>query len=207
MMNTNFNDILTAVNGQLNDQNISAGGISAISIASQTITNPLIAPHTIINSNLALGSVLNSTIGEQINHGNLAKGPIATSSGAIFLVTGTTETTIANATATVVSTNKPAIIGLMGIPSILNGNVASRILLRDSIVSQPFATIRTYMDGAEVASELIGAGAGGAIVVPCSTINSIWVPASGTHVFTFTAVASASTTLIQINCSAYAVEL
>ncbi len=153
MVNQNFNDILTAVNGQLSDQNVLPGGLTAVSIASKTVTGAQIADNTITNSQLATGSVLNSTFGEPITHTSLAVGPYASGS-TINLddITFPGWTNVAQATATIVSTGKPILVQLAGLPIANFTNSFGEV----GIVSSDLAGVikggmfRILQDGADV---------------------------------------------------------
>lgn len=203
MMNTNFNDILTVVNGELDDTNMAIGGLSNVSIATASVSGDRLIDDTVAASKILDGPYSVST------HSTAQIDSIQA------------QHTISNATATVTSRGKRLAFGMLGAPDavVLSSSAAAGLILESASATPTtaFASIFAYIDGVKVGSYSLDYGftqtsASMFIQIPCSSIyGQVAGFSSGSHTLTFQATASASApntsaTLVVNYCQAYLME-
>lgn len=180
-VNQNFNDILGALNGNLNTDNILDGGIATQDLADQIITNAKIVPLTIATGSLAQHSV---------DYSKLASANVVESQFSPF-GTGQDQSGIIASATIVLSDDRPV---LVFVTNNATGSVVSDY--GNSIAGWEIQTgIRR--DGA---TKSVVEAAGSSSLQPCSSYFH-WIdrPGIGTHVYSLMNIIPGTTSQFR-NC-------
>jgi hypothetical protein len=174
-VNQNFNDILGAINGNLNTDNILDGGIATADLASNAVSNAKIADDSVTSAKILDGTIATADIATHaVSKIKLAQQNIASSSSTTGSFTiGASGSIVSFASASITTVGRPVHVMLHGdggsASSLISEGAGGQLAVR---IEENFATKDIV---------IIEAGAGGGVSVPCSSIHWVGQPAAGTY--------------------------
>lgn len=217
-LNDEFDNIISALNGNLGPENFLGGGVGTANIATAAITTPKIADGAVTTIKIA---DLNVTTGK-IATSAITRAKAFTTDNEISSSSGTFTTTnvnlqnVTNLSASVTTTGGLIFVGMMG-----DGNTGTNVgsVAMDNSISQEangaYAKVNFARGGATANEVYVGyqllASAGdlnGVKSVPCSSFSFIDNPGAGTYTYSVRLASNnADTTAAIQNCKLVVYEL
>jgi hypothetical protein len=188
-VNQNFNDILGALNGNLNTDNILDGGIATADLGAASVTNPKIAPLAVATGNIAQYAV---------DYSKLASANVVQSIFSPF-GTGQDQSGIIASATIVLTDDRPVLV-------FVTNTATSGSVVSDYGNSGASWEVQTGIrrDGA---TKSVVEAAGSSSLMPCSSYFS-WIdrPGVGTHTYSLMNIIPGTTSQFR-NCTLQLQEL
>jgi len=175
-VNTNYNDILGAINGNLNTDNILDGGIATADLASDAVTTAKLADSSVTSAKILDATIATADIATHaISSAKLAQANIVYANFSPIGAGQDQGGVLASASITLVA-DRPVEV------SVTNAEITSEISYIGSIVLAVDLQEAIRVNGATESGVLVVSA--GAMAIPCSSlINKVFSPGVGTHTF------------------------